>query len=213
VQVLSLAATNADIDAELFKAFADIGYFPKWVVLDVNNYDPAMITEGGASLDQFKGGVLVISSFVPFELGESDPAKYPATAQFVNVVRQYQNVAPKALGVYSWSAWLLFAEAVKSCGSDVTRQCVLNYAQSLTNWTAGGLTGPVEAEQRHRGLAPVRRPAQGDVEGLGARHRRLQAQSGHLQLRPGQRVQADGLPTELMMSGASSSWLAVPVAR
>ena len=142
VQVLSLAATNADIDAELFKAFADIGYFPKWVVLDVNNYDPAMITEGGPNLDQFKGGVLVISSFVPFELGESDPAKYPATAQFVNMVRQYQNAAPKALGVYSWSAWLLFAEAVKSCGSNVTRQCVLNYAQSLTNWTAGGLTAP-----------------------------------------------------------------------
>jgi len=140
VQVLGAAATTAAIDAELFKAFADIGYFPKWVILDVNNYDPAMITEGGANLDQFGGGVLVTSSFAPFELGESDPAKYPATAQFINVLRRYQNVAPKALGVYSWSAWLLFAEGVKSCGSNVTRQCVLNYAQSQTNWAAGGLT-------------------------------------------------------------------------
>ena len=143
VQVLGIQS-QANQDAQLFKAFADIGYFPKWVILNSNNYDPVMISEGGTNLDQFKGGVLVNSFFPPFELGESNPAKYPVTAQFVNLVKQYANVAPKSLGVNSWSAWLLFAEGVKSCGNNVTRQCVFNYASSQSNWTAGGLTAPVK---------------------------------------------------------------------
>ncbi len=138
VQVLGIQA-QANQDAQLFKAFADIGYFPKWVLLNTNNYDPEMITEGGTNLDKFTGGVLVSSRFAPFELGVSDPTKYPATAQFVNIVKQYANVAPKALGVNTFSAWLLFAEAAKSCGSNLTRQCVMSYAQAQSDWTGGGL--------------------------------------------------------------------------
>jgi hypothetical protein len=138
VQVLGIQA-QPNYNSELFKAFSDIGYFPKCVVLNTNNYDPVMLTEGGANLDKFTGGVLVSSRFAPFELGVSDPTKYPATAQFVQIVKQYQNVAPKALGVNAFSAWLLFAEAAKSCGSNLTRQCVMSYAQSQTAWTGGGL--------------------------------------------------------------------------
>jgi hypothetical protein len=138
VQVLGIQSSAVQ-DAQLFKAFADIGYFPKWVVLNTNNYDPFMLSEGGTNLDQFKGGVLIVSRFAPFELGTSDPSHYPATAQFVNIVKQYQNVAPKALGVNSFSAWLLWAEAAKSCGNNLTRQCVMSYVQSQNNWTAGGL--------------------------------------------------------------------------
>jgi ABC-type branched-subunit amino acid transport system substrate-binding protein len=138
VQVLGILA-QAGQDAQLFKAFADVGYFPKWVLLNTNNYDPVMLSEGGTNLDQFKGGVLVSSRFAPFELAQSNPTQYPVTAQFVQIVKQYQNVAPKALGVNSFSAWLLWAEAAKSCGSNLTRQCVMSYVQSQSNWTAGGL--------------------------------------------------------------------------
>jgi hypothetical protein len=139
VQVLGIQA-DANHDAQLFKAFADIGYFPKWLLLNSNNYDPVMITEGGTNLDQFKGGVLANSYVAPFEVAQSDPSQYPATAQFLQIVKQYQHVAPKSLGVNSFSAWLLFAEAAKSCGSNLTRHCVMGYAQSQRNWTAGGLT-------------------------------------------------------------------------
>jgi ABC-type branched-subunit amino acid transport system substrate-binding protein len=138
VQVLGIQA-QANQDAQLFKAFADIGYFPKWVVLNTNNYDPVMLTEGGANLDKFTGGVLVGSRFAPFELGQTDPTKYPVTAQFVQIVKQYANVVPKALGVNTFSAFLLWAEGAKSCGSNLTRQCVMAYAASQTAWTGGGL--------------------------------------------------------------------------
>jgi hypothetical protein len=138
VQVLGIQA-QPNYNSELFNALNDVGYFPKWVVLNTNNYDPVTITEGGPNLDKFTGGVLISSRFPPFELGQSDPTHYPATAQFIQIVKQYQNVAPKALGVNAFSAWLLFAEGAKSCGSNLTRQCVLSYAQSQKGWTAGGL--------------------------------------------------------------------------
>jgi hypothetical protein len=138
VQVLGIQA-QANQDAQLFKAFADIGYFPKWVVLNTNNYDPVMLTEGGPNLDKFTGGVLVSSRFAPFELGATDPTHYPVTAQFVQIVKQYASVAPKALGVNTFSAFLLWAEAAKSCGSTLTRQCVMSYVGSQSNWTGGGL--------------------------------------------------------------------------
>jgi Periplasmic binding protein len=141
VQVLGIQA-QPNYNSELFRAFSDIGYFPKWVVLNTNNYDPVTISEGGTNLDKFTGGLLVSGRFPPFELGQSDPTHYPATAQFIQIVKQYQNVAPKALGVNAFSAWLLFAEAAKSCGSNLTRQCVMSYAGAQKNWTAGGLHDP-----------------------------------------------------------------------
>jgi hypothetical protein len=141
VQVLGIQA-QPNYNSELFRAFSDIGYFPKWVLLNTNNYDPVTISEGGANLDKFTGGLLISGRFPPFELGQSDPTHYPATAQFIQIVKQYQNVAPKALGVNAFSAWLLFAEAAKSCGSNLTRQCVMSYAQAQKNWTAGGLHDP-----------------------------------------------------------------------
>src|SRR5258708_36342567 len=42
VQVLGIQA-NPSNDAGYFKSMADIGYFPKYVLLNSNNYDPNLI--------------------------------------------------------------------------------------------------------------------------------------------------------------------------
>ena len=44
----------------------------------------------------------------------------------------------------SWSAWLLFAQAAKECGSDLTRECVLDEAGNVEGWDAGGIQAPVD---------------------------------------------------------------------
>ena len=46
------------------------------------------------------------------------------------------------LGYQAFSAWLLFATAVKECGNDVTRKCVFEKADAVTDWTGGGLQAP-----------------------------------------------------------------------
>ena len=138
VQILGIQA-QATQDVGYFKSMADVGYFPKYVVLNGNNYDPAMISLGGSVLSSFTGGVLATSSIVPFELASS----YPATQLYINLLNQYAGGAkPKALGVNAMSAWLLWATAAKSCGSNLTRDSVMAKASATTGWTAGGLHAP-----------------------------------------------------------------------
>jgi hypothetical protein len=111
----------------------------------------------------------------PFELASQNPA----TQDYINNLNQYVHGAkPKQLGIYSTSAWLLFAESAKACGS---------------NLTAG------EADQRHRRHLAVLHAAQGDLERLrGRRHCPEAEPRQRLQLQPGQRVQAGRVPAKLL---------------
>ncbi len=122
--------------AALYRSLKDLGYTPKYGLFAGNMYDQKLIQNGGAALT---GNVLVTTGIVPFELASS----HPATKQYVDILAQYANGAkPKALGINSWSAWLLWAKSVKACGNDVTRDCVMKKAAAVTDWTAGGLHAP-----------------------------------------------------------------------
>ncbi len=138
VQVLT-AESSPDNMAALFKSLSDIGYFPKWVIFDGNMYDPKLISEAGQSLNNFKGGVYVDTYIYPYELADQNPA----TKQYIGLLKQYAGGAtPRSLGINGFSAWLLFAESAKACGSNLTRTCVVDHAQSTKNWTGGGLHAP-----------------------------------------------------------------------
>ena len=67
-----------------------------------------------------------------------------ATQQYLDLFDEYlpDGKSEAILGYNSFSAWLLFATAVKQCGSDVTRSCVFDAASSITEWTGGGLHAP-----------------------------------------------------------------------
>jgi hypothetical protein len=139
VQVLGIQA-NPSNDAGYFKSMADIGYFPKYVLLNGNNYDPNLISLSGSTLSSFTGGVLISEYIVPFELA----SQYPATQKYINLLNQYvPGAKPKALGINSMSAWLLWAQSAKACGSNLTRACVMANAAAVKNWTGAGLHAPV----------------------------------------------------------------------
>jgi ABC-type branched-subunit amino acid transport system substrate-binding protein len=118
--------------ARLYNALADINYTVKYGIFSANMYDPKLIKNGGAAL---KGNVLVATSQVPFELAST----HPATKQYIDILTQYAHAQPKALGVNAWSSWLLWAKAVKECGSKLTRTCMFDKASSVTQWDGGGL--------------------------------------------------------------------------
>ena len=46
------------------------------------------------------------------------------------------------LGMYATSAFLLWADAAQECGSDLTRDCVMDKMAEVKDWTAGGLQAP-----------------------------------------------------------------------
>lgn len=69
----------------------------------------------------------------------------PPTQQFLDILDEQipgWSDDPKALGVEAFSSWLLWAQAATACGSDLTRECVLEEAGDVGEWTGGGLTSP-----------------------------------------------------------------------
>ena len=153
---------------------ADIAFTPQWVRADTNHYDQKLLDVGGASV----ANTYIPSSFTPFE----QAAKNPATQQYLDEFAKYKPgaKAKALLGAQAWSAWLLFAESAKACGSDLTRKCVYDNAKKIHDWTGGGL------HARHRpgcrqGLAVLRAP-EGRQRQVHDRRRR--AEHRHLQLQP-----------------------------
>jgi hypothetical protein len=66
--------------------------------------------------------------------------------QAVDLVATVTDREPTFAHLQALSAWILWAEAARDCGSELTRQCVIETAGSFTDWTAGGLRAPVDLQ-------------------------------------------------------------------
>ena len=124
--------------ANLVRAIRDIDYDLDFVATQANHYDQKVIDLAGSALGPVK--VYVQSSFAPFE--EADDSN--ATGQYLAAFEEYKPDGKNRtyLGLQAWSAWLLFAEAAKQCGNDLTRSCLVENAQKIKEWTGGGLHAP-----------------------------------------------------------------------
>jgi ABC-type branched-subunit amino acid transport system substrate-binding protein len=136
VQVLTMESAPEFI-AALYKQMQQLGYTPKYAIAQANLYNPNFIANAGTALQGTT--VLINASIVPFELADS----YPATKQYIGLLNKYVNgVKPKELGIHGFSSWLLWAQSVKACGSNLTRECVLAEAAKVTTWDGAGLHAP-----------------------------------------------------------------------
>jgi hypothetical protein len=122
--------------AKLLQAVADLGYELEWVATAANHIDEKLIDQGGGAVRN----VFIAGSVVPFFQAEDNEA----TQQYQELFDQYLPDGRKNayLGYQAFSAWLLFATAVKECGSEVTRKCVFEQASAVEDWTGGGLQAP-----------------------------------------------------------------------
>jgi ABC-type branched-subunit amino acid transport system substrate-binding protein len=118
-------------------AMKDVGYTPSWIVYSVQFYGPQALA-GAKALGSFPPSYVQFGA-LPFELKD----KYPVLQQTTDIVR---SAAPSgkltSFTLSSFSAWLLFAESAKACGSNLTMDCILSKAKNHTDWTAGGLYPP-----------------------------------------------------------------------
>ncbi len=133
VQTLVMTGAPGPLAIAL-KTMNDVGYFPKYLVEQANMYDPRLIKEAGSALG--KTTIYILSSGAPFELAD----RVPAVGQYQAILKQYAGAEPKALGLLAWSGWLVFARAAASCGDQLTRDCVMNAARQMKDFTSGGLT-------------------------------------------------------------------------
>ncbi len=122
--------------AKLLQAVADLGYELEWVATAANHVDEKLIDQGGSAVRN----VFIAGSVVPFFQAEDNEA----TQQYQELFDEYLPDGRKNayLGYQAFSSWLLFANAVKACGSEVTRKCVFEEASAVEDWTGGGLHAP-----------------------------------------------------------------------
>jgi hypothetical protein len=110
------------------------------VAAEANHYDSQIFSAGEGAAD----GLVLRTAYHPFE--EAD--EWPAVAQLLDIIDRYgpDDAKVAGLSVQSFTAWLLFADAVNTCVEEgdgtVTRKCVLDAASSVEEWTGGGLHAP-----------------------------------------------------------------------
>jgi ABC-type branched-subunit amino acid transport system substrate-binding protein len=128
--------------ALLAKALQQINHPLDFVIVAANHYDQNLVKDGGAAIHN----VYMTVGFVPYE----DASENPSTQQYLDLFAKYKpnGKARAALGLQTFSAWLLFAKAAAACGDDLTRRCVYDNALTETDWTGGGLNAPQDVKDQ-----------------------------------------------------------------
>jgi ABC-type branched-subunit amino acid transport system substrate-binding protein len=120
----------------LEKAMQNVGWYPDVIIQEANFYDRKFVDDGGAALKN----TWVRTAFNPFELASGSKAM----SDYLELMKKYNPGGKVAgLGAQSVSSWLLFAKAAAECGSNLTRDCLMQKA-AVTSWTGGGLHGKTD---------------------------------------------------------------------
>ena len=121
----------------------EIGFKPDAILAQGNNYDQKLI-EGNDLLADVP--VYVGPGVVPLRERQGQPSDPAVPRPHGRLGKPGWSKRPAQLAVFSWSSWLLFAQAAKACGSDLTRDCVLQKAEAVSDFDGGGLHAPVDPD-------------------------------------------------------------------
>ncbi|MCB1013750.1 MAG: ABC transporter substrate-binding protein [Acidimicrobiales bacterium] len=137
VEYVAMSSTFEEF-VNLQNAMAEQGFEPEVVDLEANFYDDAYPETAGAVAD----GSTVRITTAPFE----DDPQDPALALYLDWLSQTAgaDAKPALLGVQAFSAGLLFATAAKACGAELTRDCLVEQLDQVTEWDGGGLHAPAD---------------------------------------------------------------------
>ncbi|MEZ7238934.1 ABC transporter substrate-binding protein [Rhodococcus sp. GXMU-t2271] len=117
-------------ELNFFKALGQVGIDP--VLMGEATWYGETVKEANAGglLDNLYAGM-------GFQMLENAD-KVPAVQQYVDLVEE-QGGKTALLGMQATSSFLLWATAAKECGSDLTRQCMINELSQIHEWDGGGL--------------------------------------------------------------------------
>jgi ABC-type branched-subunit amino acid transport system substrate-binding protein len=98
-------------------------------------------------------GVYFSIAHVPFS---SPTSEYPGLKLYETEMKKYEpNYVEDEVAIQGWESASLFVEGVKMAGKNLTQQAVINADNSLTAFTANGLTAPINwKDAGHQGHAP-----------------------------------------------------------
>src|ERR1700722_13213477 len=109
-----------------------------------------------STLDQNQSlmqGVYFGIAHVPFTAPQST---YPGLKLYVTQMKKYEpKYVNSEIAIQGWESAALFVQGVKMAGNNLTQANVINEDNSLTSFTAGGLTSPTNWKSAgHSGHAP-----------------------------------------------------------
>jgi ABC-type branched-subunit amino acid transport system substrate-binding protein len=122
----------------LLEAADQLDYHPDWL-LEANFYDKQLASWNQNGLGD---DIYVRLQDVPFEYADQNQA----TQDYLDIV-QADGGDVSDLGAHAASAFLLWATAAQSCGSQLTRACVLDQVAGVHDWSGGGLSGAADVGQ------------------------------------------------------------------
>jgi ABC-type branched-subunit amino acid transport system substrate-binding protein len=129
----------------LLNAFEAEGWYPEWIVAQPNMLEDRVEEEAAGSGGQ---NIYLRSAFPTFDMADENQAM----ADYLDMMEQYGTDDaryPAMLGMQALSSLLLFAQSASECGSDLTRDCVLQTALDVDEWTAGGLHAVTDPGNLH----------------------------------------------------------------
>ncbi len=100
-------------------------------------YDARFLQSAGSSIE----GTYITTTTVPFAEASTSP-EMQRYLHWLDVT--HPGASPTALGVQGWSAALLFAEALRSLGGDVTRAGLLAALHRVHSWDGNGIHIPTD---------------------------------------------------------------------
>lgn len=127
--------------SQLLEAMDLVGWMPEVTILQSNFYDTVFDETAGHLAEN----VWVRVQYTPLEMADQNEA----TADYLELMERYNPGGKVAqLGMQGLSAFLLFARSAAACGSELTRQCLLEEAGAVDEWTGGGLHAPQNLAER-----------------------------------------------------------------
>ena len=133
VEALFTAASPSAAQFSLLESMARVGAEPT-LMYEATWYNDS-VTEWNAASgagDNLSTGL----AFQPFE----NAGEVPAVQKYLDIVEGAEGKTA-LLGMQATSAFLLWATVAKDCGSELTRQCMIDGLSEVTEWDGGGLHG------------------------------------------------------------------------
>jgi len=115
----------------------------------LNGNDQSTLALNGSLMQ----GVYFVTSHVPFT---APPSEYAGLKLYLTEMKRYEpNYVEDEVAIQGWESAALFVEGVRLAGKNLTQAAVIEKTNSLTAFTAGGLTTPVNwVDGGHSGHAP-----------------------------------------------------------
>ena len=113
----------------------------------LNGYDQALLDQYSTLM---KGVYVDANGFVPFSAVAAFPGSYPGMKQYLSVMKKYQpNYVTNQLAMQGWQSAALLAAGVRAAGSHLTQANLIALTNKITDFTAGGITAPVNWTRAH----------------------------------------------------------------